>query len=428
MRGDGSVFKTNNNGKPKWAYRWQQNGRTHTKFFAGTEDGRKEAEEYKKHKRVELQDGIKGCASSLHDAIVDYLQTHKINDIRPSSYQRHIDTLYAIPAWLRVGKRIDEITADDIKKGLNEVGERLSKSSTRKVYDLINATMKNAVANKKLRDNPMATLKRPQIEKAEKEVFTSTEIFRLLRTTKYIETAKKYHSLKHDYHTILLALLTTGMRIGEILALRFTDIDWTEGREEIHVQRTLDSHFINNDKSKKGQQKFNPPKTGKGDRYIPIFNKSLIKRLKRLRPSEDAKGQVFETKNGTALSYHNFAKTWQIIGKEYARKCPHCGHRRPNDWTCPNGHHVTRRRTQCPICNEEQPKEWTCPDCGTLVKELHKSPHTTRHTFVSYLLNHGVPIKYVQALAGHADSTVTIGTYGHAPQHLRDGVKSTFRK
>jgi integrase len=428
MRGDGSVFKTTNNGKAKWAYRWNQAGRTHTKFFPGTEEGKRQAEDFKKVKRVELQDGIKGCASSLHDAIVDYLETHKLNDIRPSSYQRHIDTLYAIPAWLRTDKRIDEITADDVKKGLNEVGERLSKSSTRKVYDLINATMKNAVANKKLRDNPMATLKRPQIEKAEKEVFTDSEIFRLLRTARYIQTAGKFHSITHDYYTIILLLLTTGLRIGEALALRWEDIDWTDGKEEIHIQRTLDSHFINKNKNQKGLQRFNEPKTNKGDRYIPIFSKHLVKRLKDMRPSEDAKGQVFSTRTGTALSYHNFVKTWSAIGKEYARKCPHCGHRRPNDWTCPNGHHVTRRRVQCPVCKAEQPKEWTCPDCGTLVKELHKSPHTTRHTFVSYLLNHGVPIKYVQALAGHADSTVTIGTYGHAPQHLRDGVKSTFRK
>ena len=428
MRGDGSVFKTTNNGKPVWAYRWRQNNRPHTKFFPRTEEGRKAAEALKKAKRGELQSGIKGCSLSLHDSIVNYLETYKLHDVRPSTYQRHVDTLYAIPKWLREDIPLDQITTSDIKKGMNELAEQLSTSSIRKVYDIINATYKAAIADKKVTDNPVSALKRPQLEVKEKAIYTDSEIFRLFRTIRHVQTSGVFHSMKHDYYTIFLLLLTTGVRIGEALALRWEDFDWTEGQEEVHIQRTLDSHCINKDKTKKGTQRFNSPKTSKGDRFIPLFSRHLIKRLKAMRPSENPVGQIFATASGNALSYQNFAKTWSAIGREYARRCPKCGQHRPNDWECPNHHHITRRRTQCPICKEDRPRLWICPNCGTTVSELHKSPHTTRHTFVSYMLNHGIPIKYVQAIAGHADSSVTVDTYGHAPKHLRDEVKSTYRK
>lgn len=147
-----------------------------------------------------------------------------------------------------------------------------------------------------------------------------------------------------------------------------------------------------------------------------------------MQPTENATGQVFATKSGNALSYAAFHKTWAAIGREYARRCPHCGCKRPNDWYCSNKHHVTRRALFCRECGEQRMHEWTCPDCGTVVKELHKNPHSARHTFVSYLLNHNIGIKVVQALVGDADSSVVLDVYGHAPANLRKAVKEQFRK
>jgi len=70
-----------------------------------------------------------------------------------------------------------------------------------------------------------------------------------------------------------------------------------------------------------------------------------------------------------------------------------------------------------------------------VVKEIHKSFHTTRHTFCSYLVNQGVPITTVQYLAGHASSTVTLDTYSHKAENYREvlqdkiyGTKSKVTK
>lgn len=424
MYGDGSIFLTKNNGNARWAYRWRQGGKSHTKFFPGTEEGKRLATAFKKVMRTELQRGIKGGHQKLHDAMLDYLRDYKLGKIRQSSYNRSIDTLFAIPKWLR-NKQLKKIVKDDINKALNETG--LSKSSKAKMYDLIKATMKNAVDNFQISESPCKELKRPKVPKSPKSVFTTSEVFRMLRTIHYIQNAGKFHSIKHDYY-VLFKLLLHGLRIGEALGLRWTDFSWIEGDEKVHIQRTLDSHFINTDKAKKGLQLFNPPKTISGDRWVPLMSKDLIKRLKEMRPSEDATGQVFATVSGTALSYHNFIKTWFAIGREYARKCPHCNHKRPSDWYCSKNHHVNRNALTCKECGEERPQAWTCPVCGTVVTELHKNIHTCRHTFVSHYLNHGVSVKVVQAWIGDADSSVVMDVYGHAPENLRRAVKEQFRK
>ena len=48
MYGNGSIFLTKNNGKTRWAYRWRQDGKTHTKFFPATDEGKKLAIAFKK--------------------------------------------------------------------------------------------------------------------------------------------------------------------------------------------------------------------------------------------------------------------------------------------------------------------------------------------------------------------------------------------
>jgi len=54
--------------------------------------------------------------------------------------------------------------------------------------------------------------------------------------------------------------LTTGLRLGELLALRWADIDWAAGA--LHVQRTVV-------RTRQGVQ-FHPPKTARGRRRVPL--------------------------------------------------------------------------------------------------------------------------------------------------------------
>ena len=338
------------------------------------------------------------------------LKLHHITEIQ-NAVQPYIDTLYTIPKEL-LDKRIDKITPDDIQDAINTIEYMISSNASLKAYDIINSALKNAVNNDKIRKNPCISIDRPHYNPKEKEIYTTEEVMRMYRAIRYIRSNGTYHSIKHDYFTLFMFLLFTGTRINEALGARWEDITWTEGKEEIYIQRTIDSHAPH--------QTARTPKTTAGRRHIPL-SKRLLRRLKKLRPNgEESKGYIFATATGNALGYHNAWKTWDAIGRECARECPSCHEKRPNGWTCSHGHHVNRRGLKCRECGEERPEEWTCPTCGTLVREIHKSFHSTRHTFCSFLVNAGVPITTVQYLAGHASSTVTLDTYSHKAENYRD--------
>ncbi len=403
------IHETDVRGEKKYYFSIAINKRRTRRFFPHTEDGLTAAinayEDISQNKR----DGIVGTSDILEKVIIDYQQTYKRGNVKSSTYNRNIDAIYTIPEDL-LSKRVDSITADDVQRAMNTIEDMLSSNAAIKAFDIINSSLRNAMNNRRIRWNPCTSVSRPRYSPKEKEIYTTDEILRVFRAIRYIHSSPVYHSIMHDYFTLYMFLLFTGVRINEALAIRWEDITWTPDAEEIYIQRTIDIH------AKK--QTVTEPKTASGKRHIPLDSR-LVRRLKKMRPSEDATGYVFSTRNGTALGYHNAWKTWDAIGRETARECPQCHTKRPNDWYCSHGHHVTRRSLVCKQCGEERPQQWTCPNCKTVVAEIHRSFHTTRHTFCSFLVNAGVPIPTVQYLAGHASSTVTLDTYSHKAENYR---------
>lgn len=408
------IHETEVRGVPKYYFSITVDKQRHRGFFPHNDNGLNTAINEYESILQDKKDNIKGTSDTLEKAIINYQQTYKKGKIKDSAYSRNIDTLYTIPKEL-LDKRIDKITPDDIQDAINTIEYMISSNASLKAYDIINSALKNAVNNDKIRKNPCISIDRPHYNPKEKEIYTTEEVMRMYRAIRYIRSNGTYHSIKHDYFTLFMFLLFTGTRINEALGARWEDITWTEGKEEIYIQRTIDSHAPH--------QTARTPKTTAGRRHIPL-SKRLLRRLKKLRPNgEESKGYIFATATGNALGYHNAWKTWDAIGRECARECPSCHEKRPNGWTCSHGHHVNRRGLKCRECGEERPEEWTCPECGTVVKEIHKSFHTTRHTFCSFLVNKGVPITTVQYLAGHASSTVTLDTYSHKSENYREELE-----
>jgi integrase len=102
-----------------------------------------------------------------------------------------------------------------------------------------------------------------------------------------LDDQKKLISYVHDNFTFpnlgLEITLLTGMRIGEICALKWSDIDLDEG--VINISRTLERVYMGGDKldnGKKSVLEFSTPKTRTSRRSIPIVA-TLHKRLKKLK-------------------------------------------------------------------------------------------------------------------------------------------------
>jgi len=158
-------------------------------------------------------------------------------------------------------------------------------------------------------------------------------------------------------------LLGTGVRRGEALALRWSDVDLAAGT--IRVERTLQR--LN------GRLTIGPPKTRSSIRTISI-PKFVVEALERhaITQGEEQRALgadwadgdlVFTTNIGTPVDPRNCQRWWD-------RMCKRAG--------------VGKRR-----------------------------PHAARHTTATAALAAGRPVTEVAAMLGHSNSTTTLKVYGH---------------
>ena len=206
--------------------------------------------------------------------------------------------------------------------------------------------------------NPMQAVEPVKVKCTEMSVFSFGElirIFRVLRTNRYYQ----------KYYTLFYLLLVLGCRIGELLALKWTDIDFT--KREICIQRS---------KASGTGQVFHDPKTKAGTRYIPVVYDACINRLKVLQ-GDKSSGYVFCTSSGNALNYGNVRRAW------------------------------------VKICE---------------LSDVDKNIHTFRHTFATAALTKDIPILEVSRCLGHADANTTLKMYGHAMPGFNRHIIDLFRK
>jgi integrase len=163
-----------------------------------------------------------------------------------------------------------------------------------------------------------------------------------------------------DVHMVTIAL-RTGMRVGELLALRWSDVSLSRGL--ITVERSV---FWEKNESHEGGTK-----SGKV-RSIPITSE-VRAALEKLEPHPKLRqGYVFTDATGEQLT-RNEAKwrIWPALKKAGLERC---------GW------------------------------------------HVCRHTFASHLAMKGVPLPAIQQLMGHATIAMTM-KYAHlAPDHLRSAM------
>ncbi|MEE8551820.1 MAG: site-specific integrase, partial [Desulfobacterales bacterium] len=174
----------------------------------------------------------------------------------------------------------------------------------------------------------------------ELSILTPSEILSLLDASP---------DLKHK--TLFMLAVTTGLRQGELLGLKWTDIDWFNN--QIHVNRTY-NHF-----------RFYDPKTKKSKRRVDV-PPQMMKQLKEWKiacPSSDL-GLVFPNESCKPMSSLNM----------YNRKF-------------------------LPALKKAK---------------LNKIRfHDLRHIYASLLIDQGENIKYIQNQMGHASIKITMDTYGH---------------
>jgi integrase len=151
---------------------------------------------------------------------------------------------------------------------------------------------------------------------------------------------------------LFLLLASTGLRISEAIALRWTDLDLEKTPPRLYVRRAIVKNIVG------------APKSRHGARTVPL-SQELANRLKTLRPAgADEESLVFQSRNGRHLDPQ-----------------------------------ALRRRVAVPAA-----KRVGLEGIGL---------HTLRHTCASLLIAEGANMLRLQRWMGHHSPAYTLEAYGH---------------
>lgn len=303
--------------------------------------------------------------SYLEDFLDGYLFNVKKNVLKPSSFDRDVRTGNLIKKYIG-NYTLEQLTTPFIQSELiNKLkDDEYSYSTIHKVYVLLNECLQYAVDTDKLNKNPCKLVKQPP-----RKMFDTKEIRWL--SEEEIQTFKeqavstyKNGKTRYIYGLPVTLIIYTGLRCGELAALKWSDIDFENKTISIrkNIVTAYDYEDINNKKARIQLQE--STKTSKG-RKIP-----LIKNAENIL--NDIKSQYDEINpDGFVINNSDKMVTVSTLSDSYTNIA--------------NGAEI----------------------------ENPLGIHTLRHTFASLLIKKGVDIKIVSEILGHKDVSFTYNIYVH---------------
>ena len=280
--------------------------------------------------------------------------------IRPKTQLNYESTIYQhiIPELGSIP--LAKLTAADLQQFYNRLkeggrllrveqyGPGLSVRMVKSCHVTCRMALDQAVAQGLILKNPALSCKAPVTRPKEMQVLTGEEIQRLLIQAK-----------EDGCFELLLLELTTGLRRGEILALRWDDLDFRTGtlRVERQVQRI------------RGKLVVSQPKTRASSRSI-LLPTPVLKILEQYRQSVTSRWMFPSPRKGDS----------------------------PRDPT------AVRKKLSAVL------KRAGCPAARF---------HDLRHTFATSALEHGMDVKTLSTVIGHVSSTTTLNVYAHITDEMR---------
>jgi integrase len=262
-----------------------------------------------------------------------------------ASYRSLLDR-QVLPRWGNV--RLDRIAYEDVAAWVAHLSNQRSASTTRKAYHLLTSVLNQAVKGRRLVLNPAAGVELPRLPNVHKRYLTHQQVAVLADAC-------------GPESTTVLVLAYTGIRWGELAAVRVSRVD--PGVRRIHVAESMTE--VN------GRAVFGSPKTH-ADRWVavPRFLRDQVAALTAGKAPSDL---LFTSPRGTVNRVNGF-----------------------------------RRR-----CFDQAATELGLPGL---------TPHELRHTAASLAVSAGATVKGVQSMLGHASAAMTLDRYSHLFDDELDAV------
>lgn len=203
------------------------------------------------------------------------------------------------------GRRLDELAPEQVNALLADLGDR-SVNRQRKAKVVLGAMLDTAVAAGALGANPVRgslTISRPAPSQASLSPGEVADVQAAVHACLGKERPGPRSS--RDMSDIIELMLTTGARIGEVLALRWREIDLDA--RSIELNATI--------KTESGMGTYRKVLLRPRTVALPESMTLLLGRRQRVMPANQL-GAVFPTRNGTWQQVNNVERRWRQIRRE----------------------------------------------------------------------------------------------------------------
>lgn len=307
-------------------------------------------------------------SKTLYKEYFEEFLANKRQSISSGTYTSYVTygKIHIIPTLGNIP--LSNITPVHIQKLIRELNEKgLTDSTVKRIYSVLNNSLNMAVKLDLISKNAATVVDKPKVAKKEMSVWSREELLHFLHVA---ERQTRYFIAFH-------IAAFTGMRQGEILGLRWADVDLERGI--VSVVQTM---------SHDGKELKIGAKSTSGNRTIsiPIETVVLLRKHRKLQ---------FEEKMKTEAG--------KIFNAEDLVICTGVGTPTKPRWLV-DAYYTILKKSEVPA----------------------NRFHDIRHTHATMLLEIGEHPKVVQERLGHSSIQLTMDTYSHVTQNMQEHTAIKF--
>ncbi|MBR4981244.1 MAG: tyrosine-type recombinase/integrase [Lachnospiraceae bacterium] len=341
--------------------------------------------------RYESENGLfaSGVNITVTEWFEEYLKLYKEGKVKDTTLYRIRQTYSPCKKDVLGSMRLQEVRAIHIQSLFNSLDAKGYTYGTIKLLkSLLNELFKKAIGNGYVLINPIGAVVMPKKTKCDQRFLTEEE------QEMFLDVAKEYY-----HYDIFCVNLSMGARIGEVLGLKWSDIDFDN--KTVHIQRTL--HYSKVNEEEQCHFFFTTPKTETSDRIIPLLPETE-KILKRVRTKQLRNKMLY-------------ASTWK-------QEAPFEDMVFTSQYGAPVRYGDVNRTIKKVVLKVNLQEEELAKFEGREPRELKGfSPHCFRHTFITNCKKKGVPYEIIKPYVGHSREEMTAYYDHNEPDIDYDNLK-----